>query len=53
MASKDLRLAMDLAKELRVDLPAGTAATQLYGSVLAAAHEDLDYAAISRHWEKP
>jgi 3-hydroxyisobutyrate dehydrogenase-like beta-hydroxyacid dehydrogenase len=52
LMTKDLRLAMDLAKELHVDLPAGTAATQLYGSVLAAAREDLDYAAISRHWEK-
>jgi 3-hydroxyisobutyrate dehydrogenase-like beta-hydroxyacid dehydrogenase len=52
LMTKDLRLAMDLAKELHVDLPAGTAATGLYSSVLAAAREDLDYAAISRHWQK-
>jgi len=50
---KDMRLAMDLAKELQVDLPAGAAATELYGSVLAAAREDVDYAAISSHWQKP
>jgi 3-hydroxyisobutyrate dehydrogenase-like beta-hydroxyacid dehydrogenase len=52
LMTKDLRLAMDLAKELHVDLPAGAAATQLYSSVLATAREDLDYAAISQHWQK-
>jgi 3-hydroxyisobutyrate dehydrogenase-like beta-hydroxyacid dehydrogenase len=49
---KDISLAMDLAKELNVDLPAGTAARKVYGSVLQAAKEDVDYAAVGRYWEK-
>jgi 2-hydroxy-3-oxopropionate reductase len=49
---KDLRLALGLGKELHVDLPAGTAATEVYSSVLKAAGEDVDFAAVGRHWEK-
>ena len=52
LMTKDMRLAMELAKELHVDLPTGSASTALYGSVLAGAREDVDYAAIGRHWEK-
>ena len=50
---KDVKLALDLAKELHVNLPAGEAIRGVYGSVLEAAHEDLDYAAVGRFWEKP
>jgi 3-hydroxyisobutyrate dehydrogenase-like beta-hydroxyacid dehydrogenase len=50
---KDVRLALDLAKELHVQLPAAEAIRGVYGSVLEAAREDLDYAAIGRFWEKP
>ncbi len=50
---KDLRLALELAKELNVALPAGEAVRDVYGSVLEAAREDLDYAAVGRFWEKP
>jgi 3-hydroxyisobutyrate dehydrogenase-like beta-hydroxyacid dehydrogenase len=50
---KDMRLAMELGKELNVKLPAGSAATEAYGAVLKAAREDVDYAAIGRFWEKP
>lgn len=49
---KDVKLALDLAKELRVPLPAGEAIRNVYGSVLEAAREDVDYAAIGRYWEK-
>jgi 3-hydroxyisobutyrate dehydrogenase-like beta-hydroxyacid dehydrogenase len=49
---KDVALALDLAKELGVSLPAGTAAREVYSSVLKAAQEDLDYAAIGRYWAK-
>ena len=49
---KDLTLALELAKQLGVPLPAGTAAREAYDAVLRAAREDLDYAAIGRYWEK-
>ena len=49
---KDMGLAMDLAKELGLDLPAGAAAFKAYSSVKAAAKSDVDYAAIASYWEK-
>jgi 3-hydroxyisobutyrate dehydrogenase-like beta-hydroxyacid dehydrogenase len=49
---KDLTLALELAKQLGVPLPAGTAARETYDAVFRAAREDLDYAAIGRFWEK-
>jgi len=49
---KDLTLALELAKQLGVTLPAGAAARETYDAVLRAAREDLDYAAIGRYWEK-
>lgn len=49
---KDMGLAMDLAKELGLDLPAGAAAFKAYSSVKAAAKDDVDYAAIASYWEK-
>ena len=49
---KDLTLALELAKELGVPLPAGAAAREAYDAVLRAAREDLDYAAVGRYWEK-
>jgi 3-hydroxyisobutyrate dehydrogenase len=48
---KDLRLALELAKQLGVRLPAGEAVRDVYGAVLSAAKEDLDYAAVGRFWE--
>ena len=50
---KDMGLAMDLAKELGLDLPAGAAAFKAYSSVKAAAKSDVDYAAIASYWQKP
>jgi 3-hydroxyisobutyrate dehydrogenase len=49
---KDISLAMDLAKELGVNLPAAAAAQQTYGAVKAAAKEDLDYSAVMKFWKK-
>jgi 3-hydroxyisobutyrate dehydrogenase-like beta-hydroxyacid dehydrogenase len=47
---KDVGLALDLAKELGVTLPAGSAAFSTYSAVKAASKEDLDYAAIMKFW---
>jgi 3-hydroxyisobutyrate dehydrogenase-like beta-hydroxyacid dehydrogenase len=49
---KDMTLALELAKQLSVPMPAGAAAREAYDAVLRAAREDLDYAAIGRYWEK-
>jgi 3-hydroxyisobutyrate dehydrogenase len=49
---KDLTLALDLAKQLGVPLPAGVAAHEAYDTVLRAAREDVDYSAVGRYWEK-
>ena len=49
---KDLRLALELAKQLGVKLPAGAAAEQTYGAVRAAAAQDVDYAAVARWWQE-
>ncbi len=47
---KDLTLALQLASQLGVPLPAGSAARDAYDAVLRAAKEDVDYAAIGRYW---
>lgn len=49
---KDVGLALDLAKEVGVSLPAGTAAYANYSAVKAAAKDDLDYAAVMKFWER-
>lgn len=49
---KDLGLAMRLASEFGVPLPAGLAAYQTYDAVKAAAREDVDYAAVARFWQQ-
>jgi 3-hydroxyisobutyrate dehydrogenase len=49
---KDLTLALELAKQLGVSLPAGTAAHQPYDTVLRTAKDDVDYSAVGRYWEK-
>jgi 3-hydroxyisobutyrate dehydrogenase-like beta-hydroxyacid dehydrogenase len=47
---KDISLAMDLAAQLGVTLPAASAARETYGKVKAAAKEDLDYSAVMKFW---
>jgi 3-hydroxyisobutyrate dehydrogenase-like beta-hydroxyacid dehydrogenase len=49
---KDLGLALDLANQIGVALPATAAAREIYNAVKGAAKEDLDYAAVGRFWEK-
>jgi len=49
---KDIGLAMELAKENGVRLPAGAAAHEAYSAVKAAAKTDVDYAAIANYWQK-
>jgi len=48
---KDIRLALELASQLALPLPATASACEIYGSVKDMATEDLDYAAIARFWE--
>lgn len=49
---KDLGLALDLANQLGVPLPATAASREIYSAVRGSAKEDLDYAAIARFWKK-
>jgi len=49
---KDMGLALDLAKEAGVTLPAAAAAFSTYSAVKAAAKEDLDYAAVMKFWQR-
>jgi 3-hydroxyisobutyrate dehydrogenase-like beta-hydroxyacid dehydrogenase len=49
---KDMGLALDLAKEAGVTLPAAAAAYSIYSAVKAAAKEDLDYAAVMKFWKR-
>jgi 3-hydroxyisobutyrate dehydrogenase-like beta-hydroxyacid dehydrogenase len=48
---KDLGLALDLANQLGVPMPATAAAREIYSSVKGAAKEDLDYAAVMKFWK--
>jgi len=50
---KDLGLALELANQLGVPLPATAAAREVYNAVRGASSEDVDYAAVARFWEKP
>lgn len=49
---KDIGLALELAKEAGVELPAAAAAYSTYSAVKAAAKEDLDYAAVMKFWKR-
>jgi 3-hydroxyisobutyrate dehydrogenase-like beta-hydroxyacid dehydrogenase len=49
---KDLGLALDLANQLGVALPATAAAREVYNFVRGEAQEDLDYSAVMRFWKK-
>lgn len=49
---KDLGLALELANQIGVPLPATAAARETYNAVKGAAKEDVDYAAVARFWEK-
>ena len=49
---KDMGLALDLAKEAGVPLPAAAAAYSTYSAVKASAKEDVDYAAVMKFWHR-
>lgn len=49
---KDLGLALDLANQLGVSLPATAAAREVYSAVKGATREDVDYAAVAKFWQK-
>jgi 3-hydroxyisobutyrate dehydrogenase-like beta-hydroxyacid dehydrogenase len=49
---KDLRLALELAQQTHVELPATQAAFKTYSAVKEAAKEDLDYSAVMKFWKK-
>jgi len=49
---KDLGLALDLANQLGVALPATAAARETYSAVKGASKEDLDYSAVMKFWKK-
>jgi 2-hydroxy-3-oxopropionate reductase len=49
---KDIRLALELAKQVSVDLPAAAAAYKTYSKVKDDAKEDLDYSAVMKFWKK-
>lgn len=49
---KDMRLALELAQQTHVELPATAAAFKTYSTVKEAAKEDLDYSAVMKFWKK-
>ncbi|HKS82896.1 MAG TPA: NAD(P)-dependent oxidoreductase [Candidatus Acidoferrales bacterium] len=49
---KDMRLALELARQNHLTLPAGAAAYATYSSVKEASQDDPDYAAVARFWAK-
>jgi 2-hydroxy-3-oxopropionate reductase len=49
---KDMRLALELAQQTHVELPATEAAFKTYSAVKEAAKEDLDYSAVMKFWKK-
>jgi 3-hydroxyisobutyrate dehydrogenase-like beta-hydroxyacid dehydrogenase len=48
---KDLGLALELANQLGVSLPATAAAREIYNAVKGATREDVDYAAVAKFWQ--
>jgi 2-hydroxy-3-oxopropionate reductase len=49
---KDLGLALDLANQIGVALPATAAARETYNYVKGFAKEDLDYSAVMKFWQR-
>ena len=48
---KDLRLALELARDQGITLPAASAAYATYTAVKDSSKDDPDYAAVARFWE--
>jgi 3-hydroxyisobutyrate dehydrogenase-like beta-hydroxyacid dehydrogenase len=49
---KDLGLALELANQIGVAIPATAAAREVYNYVMGEAKEDLDYSAVMKFWKK-
>jgi 3-hydroxyisobutyrate dehydrogenase-like beta-hydroxyacid dehydrogenase len=49
---KDMRLALELARQQGVSLPAAAAAYATYSAVKDASQDDPDYSAVARFWTK-
>jgi 3-hydroxyisobutyrate dehydrogenase-like beta-hydroxyacid dehydrogenase len=49
---KDLRLALELARQQGTRLPAAEAAYATYTAVKDASHDDPDFAAVARFWKR-
>src|SRR5271168_4874445 len=49
---KDMRLALELARQQGVTLPAASAAYGTYSAVKDASKDDPDYSAVARFWSK-
>jgi 2-hydroxy-3-oxopropionate reductase len=49
---KDLRLALELAKEQGLALPAAEGAYKVYSAIKEKSSDNPDYAAVARYWEK-
>jgi 3-hydroxyisobutyrate dehydrogenase len=49
---KDMRLALELARQQGIALPAATAAYATYSAVKDASKDDPDFAAVARFWRK-
>lgn len=50
---KDMRLALELARQQGVTLPAAAAAYATYSAVKDASKDDPDFAAVARFWKRP
>ena len=48
---KDVRLALELARERKVKLPCGEAAYATYSAVLGSSNDDPDFSAVFRFWK--
>lgn len=49
---KDMRLALELARQEGLNLPGAAASYATYSAVKEAAKDDPDYAAVARYWTK-
>jgi 3-hydroxyisobutyrate dehydrogenase-like beta-hydroxyacid dehydrogenase len=50
---KDIRLALELARQEGITLPAAAASYATYSAVKESSNDDPDYAAVARFWQKP
>ena len=49
---KDMRLALELAREHEITLPAAAAAFSTYTSVKESVKEDVDFSAVAKFWQE-